>query len=245
MAFLLDFMTLNEFAICFGIVLVAALLQMAIGMGFGMLASPLLAVVKPEIVPGCVMLIGLIVAFSGAWRERNNISFQEIKMGFGGRVIGSAAAFVILLYITNLDVFLVVFGTMMLAAVLLAASGMRFAFNDRNLFGLSVVSGLMGTITAVGAPPMAIIYHDRPAHIVRPTLNAFFGAGSVLGLLGLAASGWLQHDDFIAALLFLPALFSGIYLSRFFRDLPALFLSRVLLFLSGIASVLLIFRGFS
>lgn len=238
-------MTLNQFVLCFGIVLVAAVLQMAIGMGFGMLASPLLALVKPEIVPGCVMLIGLVVAFSGAWRERQNIHLQEIKMGFGGRIVGSAMAFAILLYIANLDVFLIVFGTVMLMAVIMAASGVRIAFNDRNLFGLSVVSGLMGTITAVGAPPMAIIYHDRPPNIVRPTLNAFFGAGSVLGLMGLAASGWLHRDDFLAAILLLPALISGIYLSRYFQNLPALFLSRILLFLSGLASILLIFRGIS
>lgn len=243
MAFIGEFMTFSQFAMCFAIVLVAAILQMAIGMGFGMLASPLLALVKPEIVPGCVMLIGLVVAFSGAWRERQNISLQEVKMGFGGRIVGSAAAFVILLLITNLDVFLIIFGSLMLIAVIMAASGIRFAFNDRNLFNLSIVSGLMGTITAVGAPPMAIIYHDRPPNIVRPTLNAFFGAGSVLGLLGLAASGWLHADDFLSALLLLPALVSGIYISRYFRNLPTLFLSRILLFLSGLASLLLIFRG--
>ena len=83
---------------CFGVVIVASVLQVSVGMGFGMLASPLLALIKPEIVPGAILTMGLLVAFSGAWRERKNISFNELRLGFGGRLIGSMMAFVILLF---------------------------------------------------------------------------------------------------------------------------------------------------
>ena len=44
-----------------GVIFMAAILQMTVGMGFGMLASPLIALVKPEIVPGTIMIMGLVV----------------------------------------------------------------------------------------------------------------------------------------------------------------------------------------
>jgi len=240
---LLSLFTFQELLLCCGIIIIASILQVAIGMGFGMLASPLIALVRPDIVPGSILVMGLVVAFIGAWRERSNISIKELNLGVTGRILGSIMAVGILIYISDIDVFLIVFGCVMLFAISLTASGWKVSFTDKNLFGLSVVSGLMGTITAVGAPPMAIIYHNRAPEVVRPTLNAFFFTGSVLGLIGLGFSGWLTWNDLIAALIFLPAMFVGIVLAGPFKALPSLWLSRVLLLLSGVASVFLIYRG--
>ena len=243
MGYLVEFITFNELALCLLIVLCAAIVQMSVGMGFGMLASPLIALVKPEIVPGCIVLIGLTVAFSGASRERKNISINELKMGIGGRVLGSLCALLLLLQIDDLDMFLFVFGLIMLIAIAMTASGMRIPFTDKNLFGLSVVSGLMGSITAVGAPPMAIIYHNRPPNIVRPTLNAFFASGCILALISLSISGWFGFKDIIATVLLMPSMLIGIYLSKYFVNLPPSFTSRALLGLSATASALLIFKS--
>lgn len=243
MGYLIEFITFNELALCLLIVLCAAIIQMSVGMGFGMLASPLIALVKPEIVPGCIVLIGLTVAFSGAWRERRNISINELKMGIGGRIVGSLCALLLLLQIDDLDMFLFVFGLIMLIAVAMTASGLRIPFNNRNLFGLSIVSGLMGSITAVGAPPMAIIYHNRPPHVIRPTLNAFFASGCILALISLTISGWFGLKDIIATLFLFPSMLLGIYLSKYFINLPAAFTSRALLALSAAASALLVFKS--
>jgi len=240
---LITFFSIEEIVLCSLIVFVAAILQMSVGMGFGMLASPLIALVRPDIVPGTIMLIGFVVAFSGAWRERGAIIPIELVLGVGGRVIGSMTAFSLLLFLTDIDSFLVFFGLMMLIAVLISGSRLRIGFSNQNLFGLSILSGLMGTITAVGAPPMAVIYHDRPPQIVRPTLNAFFGAGSLLGLASLTASGWMSYEEVYAGLLLLPAMLVGIFASRYFRAVSSRWLSQVLLLLSGFASIVLVFQG--
>lgn len=243
MAAFFDFLTLSELLLCCGIVVFASVLQVSIGMGFGMLASPLIALVKPELVPGSILFMGLFVAFSGAWRERHNISFNELKLGIVGRIIGSVMAFGLLLLIPDVESFLIIFGVIMLIAIAMTAYGRKIPFSDKSLLNLSVVSGLMGSITAVGAPPMALIYHDRDPAIVRPTLNAFFFAGSVLGLISLGVSGWISVQDFIAAIIFIPAMFVGILISTPFKKLPSAFMSKLLLGLSAIASILLILRG--
>ncbi|MEM9330495.1 MAG: sulfite exporter TauE/SafE family protein [Pseudomonadota bacterium] len=238
-----EYLTLTEFLLCCGVVTIASILQISVGMGFGMLASPLIALIKPEIVPGVVLTMGLLVAFSGAWRERNHISVNELKLGVGGRIIGSIIALVVLILIPDVNFFLILFGFVMMVAVLLTASGLRLMFNNKTLLNLSVVSGVMGTITAVGAPPMALIYHDRPPEVVRPTLNAFFGAGSVLGLVSLALSGWLSLNHIVIAVFLLPAMFIGIFAAEPFKSVPSIWLSRVLLSLSAAASLLLVLRG--
>ncbi len=243
MSILFDFLTTGELILCCGIIIFASVLQVSIGMGFGMLASPLIALVKPELVPGSILAMGLFVAFSGAWRERNNISIDELKLGVGGRVIGSIIAFGLLLLIPDVNSFLVVFGVVMLIAIAMTAYGMKISFTSQNLLLLSIISGVMGSITAVGAPPMAVIYHDRKPQIVRPTLNAFFFVGSVLGLISLGFSGWISAQDFIAAIIFLPAMFFGILVSAPFKKMPSTLVSRLLLGLSAIASLSLILRG--
>ena len=243
MSLLANFLTFEQLVLCWAIILVAAILQIASGMGFGMLASPLIALVEPKLVPGSILVMGLFVAFVGAWQGRRDIDGLELKIGIWGRVIGSAVAVVILLYIDDIDAFLLIFGVLMLLAILMTAARFQVEFNSKSLGWLSVLSGLMGTFTAVGAPPMAIIYHNQPPSKIRPTLNAFFFAGSVIGLVSLAASGWLGFDDFIAAVLFLPAMLVGIFCAEPFKRLPSVWMSRLLLTISGIASVMLIIRA--
>ena len=238
-----DILPLTQLLICCLIIAGAAVLQVSTGMGFGMLASPLVALVAPELVPGSILIMGLVVATAGAWKERQNIVVEELKLGVIGRIIGSAFAFILLASLPNRDTFMIIFGIMILAAIALTAIGRPIAFNNKNLFGLSIVSGTMGTMTAVGAPPMALIYHRQPPAVVRPTLNAFFGAGSVLGIISLYLSGWLGWNDLLAAILFLPAMLIGIRIGGSFRHLSPRWLSRILLALSACAAILLIVRG--
>jgi uncharacterized membrane protein YfcA len=229
--------------ICVGVIFVASILQTSVGMGFGMIASPLIAVVSPELVPASIMLTGLLVSSTAAYSERKSIILAELKAGIGGRCVGGILACIVLLTISDLKTFMLIFGSVMLVAILMAASTLSFSFSLTKLFNLSIVSGLMGTITAVGAPPMALIYHDRPGEIVRPTLNAFFAFSCVIGLVVLAISGWLNLQHVMAMLLFLPPMIAGIFVARFFRNLPKEILSKILLLISGIASLMLIYRG--
>ena len=242
-AFLADFLTPAQFLMCFGIVCIASALQISVGMGFGMLSAPLIALINPGLVPASILIMGMFVAFAGAWKERGNIAVSELGLGISGRVVGSLCALGLLIWIPDRDSFLILFGILILVAVLLTVSGLKTQFNSGNLFGLSVISGLMGTITAVGAPPMAIIYHDRPPKIVRPTLNAFFGAGSVLAIIGLVATGWMTFAHLLAATLFMPAIFCGAILARTLRKLPSIWLSRTMLTLSALAAISLIVKG--
>lgn len=245
-AFLVDLApSLAQLAIATLIVFGAASLQIATGMGFGMISAPLLVLIDPVFAPVPVLIVGLMLASMGAWPERANIVPAEIWAGLGGRVIGAVLAIGLLAMFADRKAFMLLFGSVTLFAIAITVFGRRVAFTLPNHWFLSTVSGVMGTITSVGAPPMAILYQGQAPEKVRPTLNALFFAGCVTGLCGLFAAGKVQPAHFVVAACFLPGVLAGIRIAVFFRTGNAGTLSALMLAVSSIAAVMLIYRGLS
>ncbi len=225
------------------IVWFAAIVQVGLGMGFGLTAAPLLAVLDPQLVPASTLFLGLATATWGAVSERDRIAWDEVLRASGGRLAGVAAASALLAAVVDEGSFSLVFGLMVGLAVLLSVAGWRLPFTRAGLVGMAAVSGLMGTITSVGAPPLAIVYQDRPAREARPTLAAFFAVGCALSLAGLYATGWAGLSDFVLALAMAPGMIAGILTARrlagrFDRRYRSLMLG-----ISGAAAVVLVARG--
>jgi len=225
------------------IVFAAAIVQFGLGMGFGMVAAPMLAVLDPELVPVPTLILGLATATLASVRERRAIIWSEVRVGVLGRALGAALAAAILARLTDRDTFGMIFGAMIALAVLLSVAGFRLPFTRVGLVGMAALSGLMGTITSVGAPPMAIVYQDRPGREARPTLSAFFAIGCVMSLVGLWAAGWLGMRDVMLAGLMTPGLLAGYVVSgrltgRFDRRYRG-----ALLAVSGLAACVLVVRG--
>lgn len=229
----------------FAIVVFGAMVQAGLGMGFGQVVAPLLALIDPHLVPGPVLMIGLVTATLGALRERDGIVWGEVGTGVVGRLAGVVAAVAVLAVLPDRKTFMLVFGLLIAASVVMSVAGWKLAFSHRNLFGMSAVSGLTGTVTSIGAPPLAIVYAEREPRTARPTLSAYFALGIVLSLAGLFASGWAGPGDVATALLLVPPMLVGTLIARFARDRFDRRYRPLLLLLAGTASVLLILRGLS
>jgi uncharacterized membrane protein YfcA len=230
-------------AAVFVIVSFAAIVQFGLGMGFGLTAAPLLALLDPALVPAPTLFIGLMTSTLGALRERDAIVWGEVASGSLGRVAGVVVATFLLAGLQDRTTFMLVFGIMVALAVVLSVVGWRLPFTRVSLVAMAVVSGLMGTITSVGAPPLAIVYQDRKASEARPTLAAFFAIGCAISLIGLFVSGWADSRDFVLALLMVPAMFAGFAASRFLKGRFDSRFRPALLAITGLAAVMLIFRG--
>ncbi|MEM7462278.1 MAG: TSUP family transporter [Pseudomonadota bacterium] len=229
--------------VVFVIVFLAAIVQAGLGLGFGLLAAPLLALVNPELVPAPTLILGFLTAGWGVLRERQGIAWNEVGIGSIGRAAGVVVAAVILANITDRETFMLMFGLMIAIAVGLSVSGWRVPFSGASLISMGVVSGLMGTITSVGSPPMALIYQNHEAKNARPTMAAFFMIGCAFSLIGLAIAGWAGWQDLIFATLMLPPMLAGL---AFVQVLGSRFDGHFRMFLlaiSGLAAVVLIVRG--
>lgn len=225
------------------IVFFGAIVQFGLGMGFGLTAAPLLAIIDPQLVPAPTLFMGFMTAIIGAWREKEQIAWREVSVGTIGRTTGIIAAVIILASLPNRNLFELVFGLMVGLAVVFSIAGWRLPFSGFNIGAMGVVSGIMGTITSVGAPPMAIVYQNREARNARPTLAAFFAIGCALSLIGLYVSGWANAKHFMIAVIMLPGVGAGYIASRFLRGAFDSRYRRYLLTITTVAAIILVVRG--
>jgi uncharacterized membrane protein YfcA len=202
----------SAYGVAFLVIVVAAVAQSALGIGFGIVAAPVLAVIDPALVPGTVMILGALTAFVVAVRERAGWSFANLGYALAGRVLFSLVGALVASLLPP-RLFLLVFAGLILAAVALSLSGLRVAPSRRNLFLAGSASGFMGTLTAVGTPPLAIVYQYAPGAEVRATLSAFFAVGGLISILSLTAFGQLGLADLTLSLALLPAMLLGYLLS--------------------------------
>ena len=90
-----------------------------------------------------------------------------------------------------------------------------------SLVAAGVVSGVTGTATSIGGPPMLILLQHRSPHQIRSTLGVYFIGGAAMSLLGLGVAGALERSTFVLAMLLVPCLVVGFALSRVLaRRLP-------------------------
>jgi uncharacterized membrane protein YfcA len=211
-AFLLPAVDWPSFILAFTVILAAAVAQAALGIGFGVVAAPVLAVVDPALVPGTVMVLGTLTAFVVAVRERAAFHFANVGYALAGRVLFSLLG-ALTASLLSPELFLLVFAALILAAVGLSLSGLRVVPTRRNLFLAGSASGFMGTLTAVGTPPLAIVYQYAPGAEVRANLSAFFAVGGFISILSLAGFGAFGLNDLALSLQLLPAMVLGYLLS--------------------------------
>ncbi len=202
-------MTPAAYAAAIVVVAMGALLQGSLGFGFGMLASPLLALLDRELVPGPVLVLGLTVAAIVAWQERGALDWRGIRWALVGRVLGTFAG-VAVVHRLNHDQLAMVLGTFIIVAVALSVLGFHVAPTPRTLVGAGAVSGLMGTLTSIGGPPMALVYQREQAARLRSTLAGFFLFGAGFALASLVVAGEVRGAELRDGLLLLPGLVIGL-----------------------------------
>ncbi len=227
------------------IVFSGSVVQAGLGMGFGLVVGPLLALIDPVLVPVPALFIGSTTAIMGSLSESKNIAWSEVGVGMMGRMSGIIVGSFLLVSLTSKSTFLLVFGIIILSAVILSIAGWRLAFTVKNLFAMGTISGFTGVITSVGAPPLALIYQDRPAEQTRATLSTFFAIGGVASLVVLYSIGWARIDHFYLALFMAPAAALGTWYGQKIRGR---FVSRYrgfLLAIAAVASLSLIIKGLS
>ena len=227
------------------LVLTGACLQGAGGIGFNIFAAPLVALLRPDLLPGAMLVPALMLGLMGMVREFSSIDWPGLGYALLGRLPASIATGW-LMTVLPARLLILMFATLILLAVLLSVRGWRVGPTPVNLAVAGAVSGLMGTITSSGAPPMAIVYQNVGGPRLRATISAFFFVGAAASLAALAGFGKFDERQALLGLVLLPPLAAGFFLSRRLRlwlDGPRM--RPFLLGLSAFAAVLLIVKDFT
>jgi uncharacterized membrane protein YfcA len=199
------------------VVALAALIQASVGFGYALLAAPLLALVAPELVPGPVMFSSMIVSLAAGVREFRSIDRRGVALALVGRIPGVVLGAFALAWLSA-DAMSVVFGAVVLFGVALSISGLRLALTNRTLLGTGFVSGVMGTMTSIGGPPIALVYQHAAGPELRSTLNMYFALGSAMSIPALALAGHFGREQLADGMLLLPPTFVGFALSGVTRS---------------------------
>ena len=234
---------LNLYLISLFVVFIAAWVQGALGMGFGQIAAAGLIWTIPEYIPAAIILMALIVAVIALRQEWPSTDRFALGWSFSGRIFGTILAIPLLFMMTDKAAFELSFGLLLLVGVVLSVVRVQFKFNRNNLLAAGTVSGIMGTITSVGAPPMGLVFQKQDAVRARPTLNAFFATGATFSLIVLWFAGRFDSSHVVMALWLSPGFILGVWCSRFIKKLTGDFFQPLVLIFATASAMGLILKS--
>lgn len=238
----MDSVTLLDLAIAVLVTFGAAVVHGSVGIGFNILAVPILALVNPTLAPVPQLVVSTPLAVAMVWRERGHVDVSGIGWILGGRVPGAVIGALLLTAASGaaLDAMI---AASVLAAVAIIGRGLHVPRNPATEFTAGVLSGITGLVAAIGGPPLALLYHDERGPVIRSTLAVVFGVGLVLSLVVRGISGHVTGTELLIGLILILPMAVGFGLSSRFLDLvEGRKLSAAILILAAIAAVGLLVR---
>ena len=85
------FSSIEFYLIILVLIILGAITQSAIGIGFGIPAG-ILVLLEPSMVPSCIILMGSFLALSNAMLSYKDIIKVDLIYSYAGRIIGSIIA---------------------------------------------------------------------------------------------------------------------------------------------------------
>ncbi len=235
---------MTEFMLANVIVAVAAFVQAAAGIGFAMVAVPLLALIDIRYVPGAslfAMLALCLMMVGRGWRDIDGGRLPALIPGLGaGTVIG--ALFLGWLPASAMGV---IFGAAVLIGLMIGQLGftLRRSIASSALSGM--VAGLMGTMAGIHGPALVIIYQNMAPPKARATIALIFVIASILSILSLHLSGLFGQLELLRGLALWPGVLIGYVLAigcgHRISDIIA---RRAMVSLAALSALFLIATGF-
>jgi uncharacterized membrane protein YfcA len=230
---------------CVALVYVGSTVQASIGIGLGMIASPMLALADTDFIPAAIMLAVLPLTFTIAWVDRQHIAPRDVGFALIGRVPGTIAGALVVAALSD-RVLAVMVAASVLLAVVASITGRLFQPTDRALMVAGLASGFAGTTTGVGGPPMALTYQNSDPATMRATISAFFSIGSLMSIGALALAGQIGVRQWQLTALIMPGVVLGVVTARLVKDrLRAEVIRPGVLVICTIASVALLVETFT
>jgi uncharacterized membrane protein YfcA len=220
-----------------------ALVQSVVGLGLGLVAAPVITLVEPSVMPELMLWLALVLPLVTLLGERDEIDWGGLGWSFPTRVLGTGVGVAVVAFMSD-RVIGVFVGIMVLVAVLATWRAVVLPLTRPSLVVAGFVSGITGTATSIGGPPMAILYQHQPPRTIRTTLAVYFLAGAAMSLVGLALVGEVGSREALLAVVLVPTLVVGAVLGQVVRARVATETVRpAVLLVCGTSAVALLVRS--
>lgn len=193
-------------------VFAGTVVQGSVGLGLGLVGAPVTALLAPQLMPGTLLWLSLILPMITLTREWADIDWWGLRWAFLGRLPATAVGAWIVSVISPRALSVTV-GLVILLAVALTARTVRLPMRRSVLVIAGAVSGISGTTTSIGGPPLALVYQRELGFLVRSTLAVYFLVGAGVSLGALAVVDELTMAQTTTALWLSPLLVLGFALA--------------------------------
>jgi uncharacterized protein len=193
-------------------VFVGALVQGGVGFGLGLMASPLIALTNPGVMPGAVQVVNATLPLLTLAVEWRRVDWQGLGFALLGRLPGSALGAVVVVYVSTRTLGVLV-GLMVVAAAVVTARAVAVRRNGLTLTTAGFLSGITGTATGIGGPPMGLVYQSARGPQIRATLAMFFFLSAMQSLGILALVGKLPAHALVTGVALVPFVILGFAVS--------------------------------
>ncbi len=224
-------------------VALGAALQGSVGIGLGLFAAPFVALLAPQLIPGPMLAGAFVLTLLIVARDRRAVDLRGMSWALMGRVPGAVVGAFLVSRLEPAGLQLAL-GAMILLCVGLSASRWRPQPHRGTLVAAGFVSGITGTTTSVGGPPVALVYQNVDGPRLRATMSGYFVVATSLSLALLAGVGKFGRAELSGTLLLLPAIGIGFLVSGHTAPLfDRGFTRPAVLLVSGGAATLVLIRG--
>ena len=235
--------TTPEFAVAFLVSFLAAALHSTVGFGFALLSVPVLSLLNPLFAPVPQLLVVFPLTLAIVLRERHAVEVKSTLWIFAGRVPGAliGVALLKLLSTAALDVLM---SLMVIIGVVIVVGRGTFARTAPREFGAGLASGTMAMVSAIGGPPIALLYRNDSGPTVRANLGLVFAIGLCITISVRALAGEVSWDEVVIGAALLPAVWLGLRASQ--QLIPRVDgprLRNAIVLVAGGAALLLLARG--
>lgn len=194
-------------------VFLGAVVQGSVGLGLGLVSAPVVALVEPSLLPGAPLVVALVMPALTLRDEWRHIDRRGLAWGVPARIPGSLAGAWLVAVLEPRALGAAV-GVMVLLAVAATVWALRVRITPVSLMAAGLASGVTGTATSIGGPPIALLYQHAAGPAVRATLAGYFLCGAAISLAALGLSGQLTAAQVTGGLALLPFMLAGFAAAR-------------------------------
>ena len=233
----------TTYAVIAAAVLVGATVQSTVGLGVGLVAAPVTALLEPALMPGALLVVAALMPCVTLIHDHHDIDWAGLGWSLPARIPGTLVGVWVVTTLSARELGVAI-GAVVLLAVAVTWRALTVPLNRATLTTAGFVSGVTGTATSIGGPPIAILYQHRPAREIRTTMAVYFLVGALLSLAALLVVGDLSGDQVVAALVLLPFLALGAVLGTWTRrSLPTRVVRPAVLLVCAASSLVLLARS--
>ena len=220
-----------------------AAVQGSVGFGMNVVAAPILIQIDADLVPGPLLAAALVMSALVARRDRVGINRSALLWALCGRAPGVVVGTLLLVALSTWGLSILLASVILVGAAL-SVLDIRLPSGRSFIAAGGLLSGVAGTSTGVGGPPLALTLQHLPPRQLRGTMSVYFIVGASLSLVSLGVAGEFGARHLVPVALLVPGQLLGFVLSgRLAKVLDRGYTRPALLTISVAAAVSLLIRA--